>query len=638
MPWSAPSLTASDQDKTMRCLTALLLLIAVQPLHAAEPIILNADLTEAPRRLFKASLKIPVKPGAVTLHYPKWIQGEHQPTGPLIDLSGIRITAQGKPLAWQRDDVELHDFHCTVPAGINTLEVSLEYLVPGDKGGFGAGPAATAKLAILNWYLLTLYPLEKNQHLRDIPVTASLTLPTGWKAGTALPIETMRAGFTQYQTVSLETLLDSPALCGQYFREIPIGPKNGLPHFLTLACDSDEGLKVDDKWLTAYGKLTEEAGALFGARHYKSYRFLLALTEQFGHNAIEHHECSDNRSPERMFLEEKFFKAGEGMVQAHEYVHSWNGKYRRPAGLTTPNYQDPMKTRLLWVYEGLTEYYGFVLAVRSGLWPKDRALDNWAEVAEWAGNQKGRTWRPLEDTAAANHLYTARNEWSRRRRGVDFYDEGALIWLDADTLIREKTQGTKSLDDFCRAFHGGGNGAPEVKSYTFADIVKGLNDVVAHDWKAFLEERVQGLSARAPLEGIARGGWKMVLKTEPNEFRKIVNDEGKSLNLTSSIGLLLTNEGKITDVVPGSPADQSGIGPHMKILATNGRRFEADRLTEAITATADGKAKLELLIENSEYLVNHPIDYAGGSKHPHLVRDETKPDLLGEIFKPRTAK
>ncbi len=619
-------------------LSSLLLLVVAFPVRAAEPIELNADLTEAPRRLFKATLKIPAQPGAATLHYPKWIQGEHQPTGPISDLSGVKISAGGRPIAWTRDDLELHDFHFTVPEGARAVEVSLEYLVPGDKGGFGAGPAATAKLAILNWYLLTLYPLEKNQRIRDIPVKASIKLPSGWQAGTALPIESVRGSFIQYKTVSLETVLDSPVLCGQYFREIPIGPKDGPPHFLTLACDSEAGLKVDDKIVAAYGKLVEEAGALFGARHYRSYRFLVALTDQFGHNAIEHHECSDNRMPERLFLDDTYRKTASVSTLPHEYVHSWNGKYRRPAGLSTANYQDPMKTRLLWVYEGLTEYYGFVLAVRSGLWAKERAIDNWAEVADWAGNQKGRSWRPLEDTATANHLYAARGEWSSRRRSVDFYDEGALIWLDADTLIREKTKGTKSLDDFCKAFYGGGNGAPQVKPYVFEDIVKGLNDVVAHDWKSFLERRLLATDRKAPLDGITRGGWKVVMTKEANEVRKTDNAIRKSINLTSSLGLLLASDGRVTDVTPDSPADKAGIGPHMKILAINGRRFSEERLAEAITATEGGKAKLALLVENGDYFTTHALDYAGGAKHPHLQRDEAKPDLVGAIFTPRTGK
>ncbi len=596
---------------------------------------MNADLTEAPRRLFKATLKIPAKSGALTLHYPKWIQGEHQPNGPIIDLSGLKFSSGSKPIVWKRDDVELYDFHCVVPEGANEVSVSLEYLVPGDKGGFGAGPAATAKLAILNWYLLTLYPLEKGQHVRDIQVKASLKLPSGWKSGTALPIESTRGEFTHYKTVSLEKFLDSPVLCGLHFREIPIGPKDGPPHFLTLACDSEAGLQVDEKWLTAYSRLVEEAGALFGARHYESYRFLVSLTDQFGHNAIEHHECSDNRMPERMFLDEVQRKLHPAWVLPHEYVHSWNGKFRRPAGLATSNYQDPMKTRLLWVYEGLTEYYGYVLAVRSGLWAKERALDNWAELAEWAGNQKGRAWRPLEDTATAGHLYNARSEWSRRRRSVDFYDEGALVWLDADTLIREKTKGAKSLDDFCKAFHGGGNGKPGVKPYEFEDIVKGLNDVVEHDWKAFLERRLHTTSETAPLDGITRGGWKVTMKKEPSDLTKATEGDRKSLNLTSSIGLLLASDGKVIDVVPGSPADKAGIGPHMKIIAADGRRFDGERLTAAVAAMENGAAKLELLVENGDFFTTHRIDYAGGARYPHLLRDEKKPDLIGAIFKPR---
>jgi predicted metalloprotease with PDZ domain len=622
----------------MRFIVSFFLFLASIRTFAAEPIKLNADLTEAPRRLFKATLKIPAKPGSLTLHYPKWIQGEHQPTGPIIDLSGLKISAVGKPIAWKRDDVEFCDFHCNVPEGVNSVDVSLEYLVPGDKGGYGAGPASTAKLAILNWYQLTLYPLEPGQHVRDIPVKASLKLPPSWQAGTALPIESKSGEFTQYKTVSLETFLDSPALCGRYLREIPIGPKDGPQHFLTLACDSEAGLHPDEKWLAAYGKLVEEAGALFGSRHYRSYRFLVSMTEQFGHNAIEHHECSDNRMPERMFLDEVQRKLGSTGTLPHEYVHSWNGKYRRPLGLCTPNYQEPMKTDLLWVYEGLTEYYGFVLTVRSGLWDKEVGFDNWAEIAEWARNQKGRNWRPLEDTATANLLYTARNEWSGRRRGVDFYNEGALIWLDADTLIREKTKGAKSLDDFCRAFHGGPTSGPEVRPYTFEDIVTGLNDVVPHDWKGFLERRVRAVAENAPLDGITRGGWKVVMKKEQNNLSKASDDEGKSINLTGSIGLLLTNDGKVVDVVPGSPADQAGVGPHMKILSTNGRRFDGQRLIEAVAATENGKEKLDLLVENGDFFTNYPLQYTGGLKYPNLVRDEAKADLIGEIFKPRTGK
>ncbi|MFL5342517.1 MAG: M61 family metallopeptidase [Gemmataceae bacterium] len=617
-----------------RSVSLLLVLVFASRLLAddAKPIVLTVDATEAPRKLYKAQLTIPASPGSLTLYYPKWIQGEHQPSGPIIDLSGVKMRAAGKPLAWKRDDIDLYAFHVQVPEGADSVEVALEYLIPGDKGGYGAGPAVTAKLAILNWYLVTLYPDGKPVH--DIPIRASLTLPPGWQAGCALPIESRQGNVIHYKGASLETLADSPALCGQYFKEIPIGPKDGPPHFLTLACDSAEGLKISDELKGHYEKLVAEVGALFGARHYRSYRFLVALSDQLGHNAIEHHECSDNRMPERMMIDATYRKLAPAWVLAHEYVHSWNGKYRRPEGLATPDFQQPMRTRLLWVYEGLTEYLGFVLAARSGLYAGDVSRANFAQIADWAGNQVGRTWRPLEDTAAAApHLYSSRAEWSRRRRSVDFYDEGALLWLDADTLIREKSGGTKSLDDFCHAFYGGQNGPPEVRPYSFDDIVAALNGVVEHDWKGFLEKRLTSTDAAPPLDGLTRGGWRLVYKDKPNELLKASDDEEKQIDLSSSIGLLLKDDGKVIDVVPGKAADKAGLGPHMKVVAVNGRRLSAERLREAVAATKGGNAKLTLLLENGDYFEPRELTYSSGERYPHLEHDKSKSDLLGAIFK-----
>jgi predicted metalloprotease with PDZ domain len=619
-----------------RPVLGLVTLLLALPARAADPrpIEINVDLTEAPRKLFKAHLVIPAEPGKLTLEYPKWIPGEHQPSGPIIDLSGLKFRAGGKPVPWTRDDVDLYSFHLTVPDGVGSLEADLEYLVPGDKGGYGAGPASTAKLAILNWYLVTLYP--KGHPAHDIPVRASLTLPAGWQAGTALPIDTKDGNTIRYKTVPLDTFVDSPALCGIHFKEIPIGPKDGPPHFLTLACDSPEGLAISDELTNHYSRLVAEAGALFGARHYRSYRFLVALTDSFGSNAIEHHESSDNRMPERMLIDEQYRKLATAWVLPHEYVHSWNGKYRRPAGMVTPTLQEPHKTRLLWVYEGLTEYLGYVLAARSGLYAPEMSRENLAQIAEWAKNQTGRTWRPLEDTTtAAPDLYRARGQWGARRRGVDFYDEGALIWLDADTLIREKTDGKKSLDDFCKAFHGGASGPPEVKPYTFEDIVTALNGVVEYDWKGFLEKRVTATAPEPPLDGIARAGWKLTYAKEPSDLLKTLEGESKGMDLSASIGLGLGADGVVVDVVPGKAADKAGLGPHMKVVAVNGRRLSPERLKEAVAATAGGKEKLSFLVENGDFFKTLDLDYAGGARYSKLERDPSVPDRLAEIFKPK---
>jgi predicted metalloprotease with PDZ domain len=623
-----------------RCVSLAALLVLAVSTRAAEPIRpieMNFDATEAPRKLLHSRLVIPAAPGPLTLYYPKWIQGEHQPSGPINDLSGLKIRAGGKPIAWRRDEEDLYAFHCTVPDGADAVEVTLDYLVPEAKEGYTAGPSTTAKLAILNWHLVLLYP--KGPSVHDQPIRASLTLPKDWQAGTALPVESTKGTLIQYKTVSLETLADSPVLCGQHFKEIPLGPAEGPPHFLVLACDSAAGLQITDELKGHYQRLVAEAGALFGARHYRSYRFLVTMSDHVRPTGIEHHECSDNRVPERFLVDDTYRKLWTAWLLSHEYTHSWNGKYRRPDGLATPDFQQPMRTKLLWVYEGLTEYLGFVLAGRSGLYTPELTRDNLAQVAEWSKNQVGRSWRPLEDTAtAAPHLYSARSEWSTRRRGVDFYDEGALLWLDADTLIREKTDGKKSLDDFCKAFYGGKDGPPEVKPYTFDDVVQTLNSVVEHDWKGFLTKRLRETSPEPPLDGVTRGGWKLVYKETATDLQRAREGEDKMMDLSTSLGLFLKDDGKVVDVVPGKAADKAGISAGMKLLAVNGRRWSAERLREAVAATKNGRGKLELLLENADFFHTFALDYADGEKYAHLERDTKKPDLLNEIFRGKTGK
>jgi len=601
------------------------------------PIELSVDATEAPRRLLHASLKIPVSAGPLTLYYPKWIQGEHSPSGPIADLSGLKLHAAGKPIAWRRDHLDLYAFHCTIPQGVDTLEVALDYLGAAGKNGGGLGssaPCMTPQLAIVNWYMVLLYP--KGQAVRDMRIKADITLPKGWKLGTALPVESENDERTRFKTVPLEMLVDSTVLCGKHFKEVPLGPAQGPPHYLVLACDSAAGLTLAPELKARYERLVAEAGTLFGTRHYRSYRFLVAMSDHISHFAVEHHECSDNRLPERFLIDDNYRKVWTAWVLPHEYVHSWNGKYRRPEGLATSDYQQPMRTSLLWVYEGLTQYLGFVLTARSGLYTPELSRENFAMVADWANNQRGRNWRSLEDTAvAAPHLYYARSDWASRRRGVDFYDEGALLWLDVDTLIRAKSAGKKSMDDFCQTFFAGKAGAPDVKAYNFQDVVKTLNSVAPHDWQAFLERRLSVTDTDPPLNGLTRGGWKLVYLDKAGDLFKARESDEKSLNLVSSIGLLVNEDGKVIDVIHGKAADNAGIGPGMKLLAVNNRRFTSERLREALAATAKRQQKLRLLMENQEYFKTFTLAYADGDRYPHLGRDDSKADLLAEIFRPR---
>src|SRR5262245_32203064 len=436
---------------------------------------LRVDASDAPRKIFHADLTIPASPGPMSLFYPKWIPGEHAPTGPVTDLAGLKISAGGRPLEWRRDSVELYAFHINVPRGATSVDVKLDFLSTSENSGYTSAASATSELTILSWNQLVLYPQGKASD--DIQVDAELQLPEGWKFGTALPVARSNGSNVQFKTVSLTTLVDSPVLAGRHFRRFELSPGASPAHYLDIAADTEQALNASPELIERYKRLVKEAQALFGATHYREYHFLLALSDEIAHFGLEHHESSDDRSRENSLTDPVSQMVGAGLLP-HEFVHSWNGKYRRPDGLATRDFEQPMKGDLLWVYEGLTEYFGWVLTARSGLRTPESNRQFLALDAAMLDNRAGREWRSLADTAvAAQLLYEARSDWESLRRGVDFYDEGLLIWLEADMIIRRQTQGRKSLDDLCRAFHGSPSGPPEVRSYSFDNLTEALNGV-----------------------------------------------------------------------------------------------------------------------------------------------------------------
>jgi predicted metalloprotease with PDZ domain len=600
--------------------------------RAAMPVKLEVDATAAPRKLLHAHLTMPVAPGEVTLLYPKWIPGEHAPTGPITDLSGLRVSVEGKPLAWQRDATDMFAFHVGVPDGASTLEVALDFILPATAEGFSSGASATAQLLVVNWNQVLLYP--KGSTASDVLYEAKLRLPAGWKFGTALTVDRESNGAIEFRPVSLETLVDSPVIAGANFRTVDLTPGEPLPHQIHIAADSAAALEMKPADEAAYRRLVAETGALFGARHYRGYHFLLSLSENVAHFGLEHHESSDDRAPERMLLDDDLRKIWASLLP-HEMTHSWNGKYRRPAGLATPDYSEPMKTGLLWVCEGLTQYLGELLAARSGLETPETFRESLAAVAAALDREAGRGWRPLVDTAvAAQLLYDASPSGAARRRSVDFYPEGWLIWLEADVMIRQRSQGQHALTDFCRAFFGGESGPPKVVPYTFEDVVKALNAVEAYDWAAFFNARVNQVDPRAPLGGIEGGGWRLVYTDKANDYLKSFEAERKVLDLSFSLGLLLKDDGTIIDLNPDSPADKAGLAPGMKLLAVNGRKWSKELLHDAIKEAKTSTKPIEFVLENGEFVKSYRLDYKEGEKYPHLERDTAKPDLLAEILKP----
>jgi predicted metalloprotease with PDZ domain len=610
-------------------------LLAVAAASGPKPAIkLDVDATDVARKVLRARLQIPAQPGLLTLVYPKWLPGYHAPTGPIGDLVGLKLSVAGKPIQWRRDAEDMYAFAANLPVGASSLDVALDYLSPVGADESASGASATAQLADICWNEVLLYP--RGAKASEIQYAPTLRLPAGWQFGTALAPAHQAGGVVQFEPVSLETLVDSPVVAGAYFRTVDLSPGGKVPHLLHIVADSAAALEIKSENSRHLSHLVAETGALFGARHYQAYHFLLTLSDHVAHFGLEHHESSDNRQVEKYLVNADSLKLEAGLLP-HEMVHSWNGKYRRPAGLATPDFQQPMHGELLWVYEGLTEYLGLLLTARCGLWTDETFRQSLALDAARLDNQPGRTWRPLVDTTvAAQLLYEARREGSSWRRSVDFYPEGGLIWLEADVLIRQQSQGRRSLDDFCRKFYGSPSSPPRVVPYTLDDVLAALNEVAPRDWRQFFQARVYETTPRAPLGGLEGAGWRLVYSNTVPEMLRVTQSGLKFTDLRFSLGLTIKEDGAVQDVIPGSPADKAGVGAAMKMVAVNGRRYSADILRTAVQVARTNATPIELLVENEDYFKSCKVDYHGGEKYPWLERDTTKPDLLTEILKPLT--
>jgi predicted metalloprotease with PDZ domain len=599
---------------------------------SAPAITIAVDASDAPRKIIHAQLAIPAAPGTLTLYYPKWIPGEHGPTGPVEELTGLKFVGNGAPLKWRRDLLDGWTFHVDVPQGVSVVNASLDYAAPAAEVGiYTGGMSATDKMIVLSWNTVLLYPA--NWTTDQLTYTASLRLPEGWKFGTPLPVASRTGGEIKFNPASLTTLVDSPVIAGEYLRVVPLAEN---PHQeMDIAADSAAALDAPADILEDYKAVTEQAFKLFGARHFRDYHFLYSLSDHVAHFGLEHHESNDSRVDERALVDPEHRLLHAGLL-THEYVHSWNGKYRRPADLATPDYEKPMQTDLLWVYEGLTSYLGDLLSARSGLRTPEQYRDALALMAAHLDHIPGRTWRNLQDTAdGVPAMQDAPDQWQSWRRELDYYDEDVLNWLWVDTIIRQQTKNKKSMDDFCHLFHGGQSGPPTVNTYTFEDVVSTLDQVAAYDWRGFWTERLTNHGPGAPLTGIERSGWKLVYDSSPSELFHIEERYSDQVNASYSIGLFLKADGSIIDTIEGMPAAKAGIGPGMRVVAVNGRRFSADVLRDALIAGTSGSAPLALLVENTEYFKTYSLDYHGGEKYPHLVRDDSKPDVLSDIIKPR---
>ena len=599
---------------------------------------LVVDARDTVQGVFRVTQTIPVaKAGRLTVLYPEWLPGNHAPRGEIEKLAGLEFTAGEQALEWVRDDVDIYAFHLTVPEGVSEITARFQF-VSATNAMQGRIVMASSMLN-LRWHQVSLYPA--GYYVRRIPVEAAAIYPEGWQAASAMRPRAKQdkpadisadLNYVAYQKTDYDTLVDSPVFAGKYFQ----GHALGRHVHLNIFADDGKFLKPTKSHIATHSKLVREAEALFGSQPYDRYDFLLALTEDMGGIGIEHHRSSENGANREYFTG---WNDGPGRrnLLAHEITHSWNGKYRRPEGLWTPDYRQAMRDNLLWLYEGQTQFWGWVLSARSGGQPKDIVLGALANSAGYYSEQAGRTWRSVEDTTH-DPIVNARRPlpYSSLSRSEDYYSEGMLVWLEADQIIREGTRGRRGLDDFARAFFGGEDGDWGQVTYDVDDVVTALNAVHPYDWAEFLQTRFQTPGQPAPLAGIEQAGYRLVWKEEPNPYEKGRMSGSGYLNLQNSLGVNLASDGRVTTTLWDSPAFDAGIVNGAQVVAVNGETYSEDRIKRAITAAKDGEAPIRLLVKRGDRFLAVAVPYNGGLRYPWLERAGAREAGLDRLLEART--
>jgi predicted metalloprotease with PDZ domain len=590
---------------------------------------LLVDLTDVTRRILDVHETVPVEAGKLTLLYPEWIPGNHSPTGPISKVAGLVVTAEGKRLAWVRDPVNVYAFHVDVPQGVKKLDVSFQFLAPikETEGRI----SISSKIADLSWNEVVLYPA--GHFSRRIDYSPSVKLPAGWKFATALDVKSQDGNLVHFKDTPLNTLVDSPLYAGVNFKRVDLSTDSNNRVYLDVFADTPGELDMTPEELQVHQNLVKEAAKLFASHHYDHYDFLFSLSDTVGGKGLEHHQSSEDGTHGNYFTDWPAGVAGRDLL-AHEYTHSWDGKFRRPAGLWTPNFDVPMQDELLWVYEGMTQYYGYVLTARSGMRSADQTRDLIAGLAAGFEESPGRKWRPLVDTTNQPTMSQRTPvSWVSWQRPEDYYTEGLLIWLDADTKIRELSEGKKSLDDFAKLFFGVDNGSYITKTYTFDDLVTALNTVQPYDWATFLHTRVYELAPQVPENGITQGGYRLVYNdNQPDWMKHYVNPRGTSFG--TSLGFSVMPDGSLNGVWWDSVAFKAGVTPDMQLVGVDDSAFSIAVLHDAILAAEKSRQPIKLILKRRDEIVSVSLDYHGGLRYPHLERVEGTPDRLDAILAP----